>query len=202
MKHHLLFKQIKRPTKKPLVCFLFCLVGFMPLAVAQTQVLNSSHSKGFKAAEPYVLNGENTNGFGLNLLYYLKDNIHVKLLSSTKNFEYKSYKESIIESGLEMGLTYLEGDSRGRYSFLGFFNLTVTAGISLELVKVKSKTILLEDYPKHTFLHFGNIIEYSLLERVGITLNFRQLYALNGSEDLLGNWRYEASVGLRYYLFN
>lgn len=178
----------------------FLLAGFS-LSSAQTAIYNSSHTKGFKAIEPAYYVGENGTAVGLSGLYYIKDNLHFKGFVQQKKFDYKTYSEKILESGLEAGMTVLEGNSRGRLAFFGFFNITITAGLSAEIVKVTSKTTLLEDYPKHTFLTGGVIIEYSASERIGITISGRQLYALNGDKNKLGRSRYDFGLGLRYYLF-
>lgn len=180
---------------------LFCFIAGFALSNAQTAIYNSSHTKGFKAIEPAYYIGKNTTAVGLNALYYIKDNLHVKGFVQQKQFQYKTYNESILESGLEAGMTVLEGDSRGRFSLLGFFNISLTAGFSTEIVKVKSKTTLLDDYPKHLFFTGGTIIEYAASERIGLTISARQLYAINGDKNKLGHSRYDLGLGLRYYLF-
>ena len=194
-----LFKLTAFHYSKKVILFYFSAIAYF--SAAQTPVYNSSHSKGFKAIEPAYYIGEKTTAIGLSGLYYIKDNLHVKGLVQQKKFTHKTYSENILEAGLEAGMTILEGDSRGRFSFFGFFNMTLTAGISTEIVKVTSKTKLIENYPNYHFLTGGIIVEYSVSERIGITVSARQLYALNGAKDKLGHTRFDYGFGLRYYLF-
>lgn len=179
----------------------FCFLASLSFSKAQTSIYNSSHTEGFKAIEAAYYTGENTTAVGLNAIYYIIDNLHVKGFVQQKKFDYKTYNEDILETGLEAGMTVLEGYSRGRFSLFGFFNITITAGVSTEIVKVKSKTTLINDYPKHLFLTGGTIIEYAASERIGLTISARQLYAINGDKNKLGYVRYDLGFGLRYYLF-
>ncbi|HAO13997.1 MAG TPA: hypothetical protein DDE71_00295 [Tenacibaculum sp.] len=167
----------------------------------QTDVKSSSHIEETKATEFSFNAGSNHYGLNASLYYYYRENVHFKLYAGYRNFNYKSYSENILETGLEIGFTVWEGDPRGRNPFWGLFNFTPTLGTSIELVKATSKTTLIDDYPKHLFINAGGILEYSLNERLGINLSFREFYAINGSKDKLGRWRYDLGIALRYYIF-
>ena len=130
-----------------------------------------------------------------------RENLHFKLYSAFRKFEYKTYSENIIEAGLEVGLTLWEGDVRGDYPFLGYFNVTPIMGAAIELVKVTSDVVLIEEYPKYIYVYLGGTLEYSLTESIGINVFFREYYAVNGSEEQLGNWRYDFGAGVRFYIF-
>ena len=145
--------------------------------------------------------GKNNIGYGAGLYYYVDNNIHLKFFGSLRKFEYLSYSEDITDFGLEVGVTLYEGDNRGRNSLLGGLNITPTFGISGEIVKVTSETIITDPYPKYFYVYLGGILEYTIHENVGINLFFREFYAVNGKKEELGNWRYDIGVGLRYYIF-
>ena len=176
--------------------FFFCI-----LLNAQTAVNTSSHLSETKALEVSYIKGPNNFGASFSGLYYYRENIHLKLFGGFRKLKYKSYSEQILETGAEIGYTLWEGDIRGRNQFFSLFNFTALAGLSYELVKVKSETKLIEEYPKHIYLYLGANLEYSLSEIIGINIFFKEYYATNGSKDKLGNWRYDFGVGLRYYIF-
>ena len=180
------------------------LVGLLCFSLstyAQTEIGSSSHIEGTKAVELTGNLGQNHKGAGLGLYYYPRDNMHIKIFGVYRKFNYKSYSENISEVGLEFGLTLLEGSPRDRNDFFGLFNITPFVGASIEVVKVTSTTQLIKEYPKHTFVYGGVALEYAVSEKIGLNLFFREFYAINGSEDKLGNWRYDYGVGLRYYIF-
>jgi hypothetical protein len=184
--------------------FIFTVVlGFMACISinSQTAVSTSSHIEEIKAIEISYIKGENNYGASFSGMYYYRDNIHLKLFGGFRKLDYKSYSENILEAGAEVGYTLWEGDTRGRNQFFSFFNFTALGGFSYELVKVKSETNLIEEYPKHLYLYLGGNLEYSLSATIGVNLFFKEYYATNGSKDKLGNWRYNFGVGLRYYIF-
>ena len=184
---------------------LLSLVGlFFSLKISSQAIVNSSsHTEETKSLEITFNSGENHLGLGAGFLYYYRENLHLKLYGVYRDFNYKSYSEQILEAGFETGITVFDGDPRGRYTFFNNFNFTITGGLSLELVKVTSQTILLEqeEYPNHFFVYLGSVLEYPLSESLGLNAFFRQYYATNGSREDLGNWRYDFGLGLRYYIF-
>jgi hypothetical protein len=175
---------------------------FLCLSIsAQTEVTTSSHTEGTKAIEFSYNKGKNHIATSFSGMYYYRDNIHLKLFVSLGKFSYKSYSEEILEVGSEVGITLWEGDTRGRNQFFSSFNLTPIGGFSYELLKGTSETILIDEYLKHFYVYLGGNLEYSLSESFGINLFLKEFYAVNGSKDKLGLWRYNFGVSLRYYMF-
>ncbi|MBE7649043.1 hypothetical protein [Tenacibaculum finnmarkense] len=168
---------------------------------AQTEVSTSSHLEQTKAFEISYVKGKNNFGASFGGMYFLRDNIHLKLFTGYSKFSYKSYSENILNGGLELGITFWEGNTRSRNQLFSLFNFTALAGTDYELVKVTSDTVLIEEYPKHIYVYLGGNLEYSLSVSFGLSVFFKEFYAINGSKDKLGNWRYNLGVSLRYYIF-
>ena len=72
----------------------------------QTDVKSSSHIEETKATEFSFNAGSNHYGLNASLYYYYRENVHFKLYAGYRNFNYKSYSENILETGLEIGLLY------------------------------------------------------------------------------------------------
>lgn len=159
----------------------------------------TNHQRGNFSIEPSVAIGKNNKGLGLMFGYYVGDFFVIRAGATYRKFEYLSYKEDILEGDVEAAYTVYSP----RYDdpFLHKFNFALVAGFAYENVKVKSTTTLIDPYPKYIYAYGGGQLEFSFSEHFGLIGNFRQYYALNGSKDKLGNWRYDFGIGLRYYLW-
>lgn len=159
----------------------------------------TNHQKGNYSIEPALNIGEKNKGIGLMFGYYIADYLAIRAGATYRKFKYHSYKENILEGNIDFVFTPLtpEYDSR----IFRNFNVAVLLGVAYENVKVTSKTTLIDPYPKYFYVNGGVQVEYAISDYVGVVGNFRQYYAINGSKDELGNWRYDYGLGVRFYLW-
>ncbi len=160
----------------------------------------TNHQRGNFGIEPSFVFGKNNLGGSLMFGYYIDDFWQIRGGATFRNFEYKSYTEKILEGNIDA--VYTVYSPRYDDPFLHKFNLALLGGFALENVKVTSKTQLINPYPKYVYLNMGTQLEFNLSDHLGALATFRQYYALNGSKEKLGNWRYDFSFGLRYYLWD
>lgn len=176
----------------------FCLLSGIKIN-AQALVASSNHYQGTKSIEILGSLGQNNMGGGLAVGYYLRDNFNVRAYGIYRQFEFKSYSENIIESGIEGGFTLFEGDMRGRRNIFSNFNFSLTAGVSIELVKTTSRTVLIDPYPRYVYAVGGGVLEYTITRSFALNAYGRQFYAVNGSDEELGRFRYDYGLGLKMY---
>lgn len=180
---------------------LFLLAVFISfLGFSQSGYSNmTNHQKGNYSIEPTVNIGKGNKGVGLMFGYYIGDYAVIRGGATYRKFEYRSYKEDILEGNIDFAYTVYSP----RYDdpFLHRLNLALVAGVAYETVKVKSKTILIDPYPQYFYFNMGAQLEFKLTDRMGLVGNFRQYYAINGSKEELGNWRFDYGLGIRYYLW-
>lgn len=183
--------------KKALLIILMCTVS---LSFAQGGYGNmTNHQKGNISIEPSVNIGKRNKGAGLMFGYYISDFFVVRAGATYRKFNYYSYSENILEANVE--LAYTVYSPRYDDPFLHKFNLALSLGGAYENVKVTSKTVLIDPYPKYYYVYGGAQLEFTVSDHIGLIGNFRQFYAINGSKDKLGNWRYDYGLGFRYYLW-
>ncbi len=170
--------------------FLFSQGGYMNI---------TNHQKGNFSIEPAALIGKRNKGASLMFGYYVGDFAVIRAGATFRKFEYFSYTENILEGDLEFAYTVYSP----RYDdpFLHKFNFAAVGGVAYENVKVTSKTVLIDPYPKYIYGYLGGQLEFSFSDHFGLVAHFKQMYAFNGSKDKLGNWRYDYGIGLRYYLW-
>lgn len=159
----------------------------------------TNHQKGNFSIEPALNIGEKNKGLGLMFGYYVADYIAVRAGATYRKFEYYSYKENILEGNIDVVYTPFtpEYDSR----LFRNFNGAILVGVAYENVKVTSRTTLIDPYPKYFYINAGAQLEYAISDYIGIVGNFRQYYSVNGSKELLGNWRFDYGLGVRIYLW-
>lgn len=159
----------------------------------------TSHIKRNFNIEGVVLKGENNYGGSLMFGYYIKDYWAIRSGTTYRKFKYKSYTEDILEGDLGVVYTFY----RPKYDtrFLSKLNVAAEVGGAFENVKVTSTTTLIDPYPKYIYVYGGLQLEYALNDHMGVVGHFRQFYAVNGSKDKLGNYRYDFGLGFRYYLW-
>lgn len=159
----------------------------------------TSHVQRNMFVEGMGLMGRNNKGGSLKLGYYVADYWAIQAGAVYRKFNYKSYSENIIEGDLGVAYTLYSPRYDGR--FFQKFNLALELGGAFESVKVTSTTTLIDPYPKYIYVYGGTQIEYVVSEKVGVIGHARQFYAVNGSKDKLGNWRYDFGLGIRFYLW-
>jgi hypothetical protein len=180
--------------------FLFWMLFASSFLFAQAGYNNmTNHQKGNFSIEPSVDIGKYNKGLGLMFGYYIGDFFSIRAGATFRKFEYRSYTEDILEGNLDFAYTVYSP----RYDdpFLHKFNFALMGGFAYENVKETSRTVLIDPYPKYIYFYGGGQLEFSASEKIGIVANFRQYYALNGSKDKLGNWRFDYGIGLRLYLW-
>ena len=159
----------------------------------------TNHQRGNLSIEPSVRIGENNKGLNLLFGYYLNDFLVVRAGATYRKFDYKSYNEDILEGNME--IVYTVYSPRYDDPFLHKFNFATALGLAYENVKVTSNTSLIDPYPKYIYAYAGAQLEFTISDHIGLIGNFRQYYAVNGSKEKIGNWRYDYGVGFRYYLW-
>ncbi|WP_153936955.1 hypothetical protein [Riemerella anatipestifer] len=159
----------------------------------------TSHRQYNFAIEPNINFGSRNVGGGLMVGYYIDDYMQIRGGGSYKSFEYKTYKEAILEANLDF--LYTVHTPRYRDDFFSNWNIAGIGGVAVEQVKVKSRTQLIDPYPKYFYFYLGGQAEYMLSDNWGLLTHLKQYYALNGSKEKIGNWRYEIGVSVRYYLW-
>ena len=159
----------------------------------------TNHIKRNYSIEGIGLIGENNYGGSLMFGYYIQDYWVIRAGASYRKFEYKSYTEDILEG--DLGVAYTVYSPKYDNRFINQLNLAIEAGGTLENVKVTSTTTLIDPYPKYIYVYGGLQLEYGFSDHIGVVGHFRQFYAVNGSKEKLGNWRYDFGVGFRYYLW-
>lgn len=181
--------------------FLLVIALVVGIAVSAQGGFNNltSHIKRNFDIEGIGLIGKNNYGGSLMFGYYVQDMWAVRAGATFRKFEYKSYSEDILEA--DIGVVYTAYSPKYDTRFLSKLNVAATVGGTFENVKVTSTTTLIDPYPKYIYVYGGGQIEYSISDHLGLVGHFRQFYALNGSKDKLGNWRYDYGIGLRYYLW-
>ncbi|WP_123838408.1 hypothetical protein [Chryseobacterium oncorhynchi] len=159
----------------------------------------TNHQQGNYQIEPSVNIGKRNKGVGLMFGYYLNDFLVVRAGATYRKFQYRSYKEDILEGNIDVAYTVYSP----RYDdpFLHRFNFALMLGVAYESVKVKGQTILIDPYPQYFYVNGGGQLEFRFSDRIGLVGNFRQYYAVNGSKDKLGYWRFDYGIGVRYYLW-
>lgn len=172
------------------VSFLFSQAGYGNM---------TNHQRGNFGIEPSFNIGKNNLGAALMFGYYIDDFWQIRAGASYRNFEYRTYKENILEGNIDV--VYTIYSPRYDDPFLHKFNLALLSGFAFENVKVTSKTILIDPYPKYYYVYGGGQLEFTVSDHIGLIGNFRQFYAINGSKDKLGNWRFDYGLGIRYYLW-
>lgn len=159
----------------------------------------TNHQRGNFGIEPSFLIGKKNIGGSLMFGYYIDDFLQIRAGATYRNFEYKTYKEKILEGNID--LIYTIYSPQYDDPFLHKFNFAMIAGVAFENVKVTGKTKLIEPYPKYFYFNAGGQLEFNVSDHLGIIGNFRQYIALNGSKEKLGFLRYDFGVGFRYYLW-
>lgn len=159
----------------------------------------TSHIKRNYAIEAIGLIGENNYGGSLMFGYYIKDYWAIRAGATYRAFKYKSYTENILDG--DLGVVYTFYSPKYDSRFINKINVAAEMGGTLENVKVTSTTTLIDPYPKYIYVYGGLQVEYSFTDHVGLVGHFRQFYAVNGSKDKLGYFRYDFGLGLRYYLW-
>lgn len=181
--------------------FLLLLFTILPFwGIAQGGYNNmTNHQRGNYSVEPSLNLGKKTIGAQLMVGYYLVDFLQVRLGATYRNFEHGVYKEQILEGNIEGVYTFL----KPKYDspFLHYFNVAATFGLDYENVRVGSEHRLIEPYPAYLYIHAGPQLEFTASDRFGIVAHFKQYYALNGKKEILGNWRYDFGLGIRYYFW-
>lgn len=131
--------------------------------------------------------------------YYLSDYFVVRAGATYRKFKYHSYNENILEGNIEAAYTVLTPAYDDR--IFGKFNIATILGTAYENVKVTSVTTLIDPYPQYFYVYGGAQLEYTPSDKIGIVATFRQYYAVNGSKETIGNWRYDYGLGVRLYLW-
>lgn len=159
----------------------------------------TSHQKGNMSIDASARLGANNQGINAMAGYYMADYFAIRAGATYRKFKYNSYKENILEANIEGAYTVLNPKYDSR--FFGNFNVVTLLGVAYENVKVTSTTTLIDPYPKYYYIYGGAQVEYTPSDKIGIVASFRQYYAVNGSEETLGNWRYDYGLGVRFYLW-
>ena len=159
----------------------------------------TSHIKGNFSIQSSGLLGKFNKGGSLMFGYYIEDYAVIRAGATFRKFDYRTYSENILEGDLEFAYTVYSPRYDDR--FLHKFNFATVGGFALENVKVTSKTVLINPYPKYIYFYLGGDLEFLISDNFGVVGHFKQMYALNGSKDKLGNWRYDYGLGMRFYLW-
>lgn len=178
------------------------LLAFFPfLFYSQAYYWNQTNQqKGNKMVEATFNLGKNNIGGGLMVGYYIDEFMLIRAGGTFRQFEYKKYSENILEGDIDFVYTFYS--PRYADGFINKFNTAAVGGFAIENVKVTSKTELIDPYPRYYYFYLGGQAEYMISERFGVIGNFKQMYALNGSKEKIGNWRYDFGLSVRYYLWS
>lgn len=178
-----------------LLFFLFQTIFFY------SQKGTAKHYKQAITFEALASKGKHNFGPGIKIGYFIKDDQQVSIGGIYRFFKYKEYQENIIEPNIEYAYTFYAPD---RYnSAFRNFSFTAIGGAAVELVKIKSDMVLIEQdkYPKYAYVYLGLNNEFTLTEKLTLNLFARQFYALNGKKETLGNFRYDIGLSTRYYFY-
>jgi len=162
--------------------------------------LSSYRSKDSKVVGISLSKGENNIGATGVFGYHVIDKFSINLNGGFRKFTLRDYSENITEVGLE-GI-YMVYDINERYlrsNLFSGFNVSLGFGVTTEFVTNTSDIILAEDYPQ---LYYGTAalyVETSIYENLKIVAHFKQWYAINSKDDIIGKNRYDLGLGLRYY---
>lgn len=181
--------------KKTLIILLF--LGIKTAVYSQNTTLDKY--KGAFTLDLQATLGKNNYGPGLMIGYFIDNDHQIRLGAKYKKFEFKDYQETILEGNLDYGYTFWAPPRFDR--LFRNFAFTAIAGVATEMVQVKSETFLIDPYPQYHYGYFGMNIEFGITKNLTINIEPKQYIALNGSKEKLGQYRYDLSFFLRYYLY-